>query len=122
MAFFYQAFQQHFKPRAGVNVTKDGRVHPQVAYSSKEPQYGMLSFNLKDSKNLQTLRVYSRPSIDSFNQGCINSHGCVNNSGFSCLGSKASSSQEKRLTNDLNMSYAPKNFDMNIPNLIAKST
>ena len=121
MAFFHQAFEREHKPRAGVNLTKDGRLHPQITYSAQEPQYGMLTFNLKDSNNLRAVRMYAQPSIDSFNQGCINSHGCVNNTGFTCMGSKASPSQEKHLKNDLNMSYAPDNFDMKIPSRISRS-
>ncbi len=102
---------------AGFRVTDtvDQRVLPPVSYLSGEPTYGMLSVDVNGGLRLPQ----SRPlTVEAYNTGCVNPHGCVNNEqdGFGCLGPvKKESPFMRALYTELQMPYAPDSFEMQPP-------
>ena len=115
MSLFHEATLQTLKLSKGVEMTRDGVSYP---FSAGEPRYGMTSFN----HNKIRLGVSNaHPSLYSFNSGCVNMHGCVNNGGFSCAGRLASMSPLLSSSYDaMNATYAPSSFDLFLPSNLVK--
>ena len=101
----------------GFNTYQSGNEqgYPQVYYTSGEPRYGMVVTDFNAGLRLPQ----SRPLvIDSYNSGCLNPHGCVNNQrdGFTCGGPvKVQTKYMRALYDDLNGPYAPNDFDLEPP-------
>lgn len=93
--------------------TRDGLIWPAVAYMSGEPRYGMLSADANAGMRMPQSR---KLSLDAYNSGCLNPHGCVNTEGFKCTGPVASMGEElTELFTELNKSAAPAGFEYNPP-------
>ena len=95
--------------------TVDVRTMPAISYTSGEPRYGAITSDVNAGLRLPQARPLS---LETFNSGCVNPHGCVSNfeDGFKCPGPlKTTNAQLSTLFDDLYAPYAPDNFEMMSP-------
>ena len=101
--------------RVGFNVTdsKDTYKHPAIFYDAAMPQYGMVSADPNAGLRMPQSR---KLVLESFNSGCVNPHGCVNNDGYECTGPvKQMSPHMAAVYEELNRPFAPNAFEYDPP-------
>ena len=93
--------------------TTDGRRLPGITYLSGEPSYGVVSTDVNSQLRLPQARPMT---IESFNSGCVNPHGCVSGDGFTCAGPvKSLAPAVRALYAELNSPFAPGSFELKPP-------
>jgi hypothetical protein len=110
------ATETHCKS-AGFNTyeTLDSRAFPPITYTSGEPTYGAVTADVNAGLRLPQSRPFS---VDTFNSGCVNPHGCVNNAegGFRCPGPVQTQTPTMRaLFDELYAPFAPPGLEMSPP-------
>ena len=120
MSFLHDAYQSIRNILPGVKMAEDGHKHPAIVHKAQMPKYGMIIHDYKDTKVLPLTKNNVLPQVGAFNQGCLNLHKCVNNTGFSCTGNRSSESTIQRMYDHKLKPYAPENFDLKLPMHMAK--
>ncbi len=112
-ARFHESTTTCEKTGVGTFDTRDGRVWPAIADLGGEPRYGMLSADANAGLRMPQAR---KLSLDAYNSGCVNPHGCVNTEGFGCPGPVAAMGEElTQLYDELNKPAAPGRFEYSPP-------